>query len=332
MSSVTEAGESPSEIFARAQKAFRAGNFQRARKHAERTKQLLCASSPGEVRSHDCRVAPRTSIIIVTQPSNDCLNECLSGLRKYSSSADHEVIIVVNGSENPPNLGKEFSVVHTGFNYGCSGGRNIGARLAQGEFILFLDDDGSVEKGAVEELVSTILKYPWAVTVRGRILAKSPSGGTATHYDLGEGVRYSTPNTEGFSIWRKHQFLEFGGFDPLLAGHEGLALYSMMYPYYGLNGFIYTSKAVFYHDYAASQTEAQEKRERYQSNKHYLDCFYPDASTYHRLLLKARKSALRPPTAGFVEQNSVDKQSNHRVMRMLSSFREKMRQHLPRRK
>ena len=123
---------------------------------------------------------------------------------------------------------------------------HAGAMVARGDYALFLDDDGRLSGDTVEALVSVIETYD-AVAVRGRILPKEPSGASAENYDLGDRIRPAIPSAEGNSIWCRDVFLEFGGFDPLLAGHEGLFLCGEMLSFYGPERFLYAPDALLLH-------------------------------------------------------------------------------------
>ena len=116
-----------------------------------------------------------------------------------------------------------------------------------------------------------------AIMVRGRVLTKTPSAISAKHYDLGNEIIASGPNAECLLICRRAEYLKFGGFDTLLAGHEGWALCSKMYPVYGPNSFLYSPHAIIRHDFASDDAEAKKKTAKFRSNRKYLAEQYPFA-------------------------------------------------------
>ena len=276
--------------FAGAQTAFDAGDYIAARAHACKAERLVADAL--HVKEVGTQSKPVCSIIVVSHAVNSDVAQCLERLVPYTLQDQFELILVSNGRndlyELAASLFSRFRLVEVGFNFGCSGGRNLGALIARGSFLAFLDDDGFVEDFAVEELVRSITETS-AVAVRGRVRTKSTGGVAGGHYDYGEGICWSVPNAEGLSIWRRHEFLAFGGFDVLLAGHEGLALWSKMYRFFGPDSFLYTSKAVLRHDYAEDDHELEGKRTRRTHNKTYLSKFYPDAWKAKRFIRSSQE-------------------------------------------
>ena len=227
------------------------------------------------------------SLVVVLYEQHGDLGDALARIASYASQERFELIFVNNGHFTENDLGrhlKKFRFVDVGFNYGCCGGRNLGAELSAGDYVIFLEDDGFIAPHAIESLIELITRYD-ALAVRGRVLPKASPGGTgydlatAQHYDLGEEVVYSVPNAEGISIWRRQDFIEAGGFDTLLAGGEGVALWSKMYKAAGPYGFLYAPSAILFHDYAAGEEELKIKKARYRANEEYVAFAYPTAES-----------------------------------------------------
>jgi len=290
------------KIFEKAHRALSKQDFRVASSYAKKAEELVWSDI--SVYDRKRKTAPRYSIIIVLLHWHPDLAEALRRLSRYGDDEKFELIFVNNGDLNrqeaiPKEIG-HYRWIDVGFNYGCSGGRNVGARLARGEFIIFLDDDGFIEDQTIEALTETILRTS-ALAVRGRVLPKSGSPASAEHYDLGNTVIYSVPNAEGVSIWKRQAFLESGGFDTLLAGGEGLALWSRMYETHGPAGFLYSPKAVLRHDYAEDSTRFASKKARQAISEAYLAFAYPNA---HRW----RYEAALQFTERAVEMNPDDPQ------------------------
>ncbi len=91
------------------------------------------------------------SIVVLTASGATHLPECLDSLRQHAWPADRtEVIVVDNGSADDPTTVARahypgVRVVRTGKNLGFSGGNNAGARVATGDWLVFLNDDTKVE-------------------------------------------------------------------------------------------------------------------------------------------------------------------------------------------
>lgn len=90
------------------------------------------------------------SIVIITHNRCKMLVEALSSLLSQKSDKSHEIIVVDNAS--PDNtvkvVKKEFPMVKllsTNTNLGVSGARNIGVENANGDIVIFMDDDALIE-------------------------------------------------------------------------------------------------------------------------------------------------------------------------------------------
>lgn len=92
---------------------------------------------------------PKISVIIPTRNQPAKLAATLTGLQMQTlATTDYEIIVVDDGSDPPvqvPNLtnGPRCTLVRCSWS-GRSAARNRGATLAQGELLVFLDDDMSV--------------------------------------------------------------------------------------------------------------------------------------------------------------------------------------------
>jgi glycosyltransferase involved in cell wall biosynthesis len=276
-------------VFYRAKRDFDAGDFASAVIRAREADMLV--SSQVRVTNDSAVSAPTYSIIVVTYRDIPDVYEAFSRLTKYSRVAEYEIIVVNNGNPTAYSIAKnffrQFRWIEVGFNYCCSGARNLGARAARGDYVIFVDDDGFIAEGAIENLIEIIEKYQ-AVIVRGRVLPKSTSGIAGSRYDLGDDIVISGPNAECLLICRRDQYLKHGGFDTLLAGHEGWALCSKIYPFYGPEAFLYAPHAVIFHDFANDAGHAAKKMEAYDYNNRYLAQYYPSALDLRRMFGKKR--------------------------------------------
>jgi glycosyltransferase involved in cell wall biosynthesis len=217
---------------------------------------------------------PIYSIIIVNYKSINRFTRLLIGLQPYQSDYRFEIIVVNNNNLNCNDIVffnlTNFTLIELKFNYGCSGARNIGVSHSRGQFCIFLDDDGIFEDGAIEALIDTVEKNS-AVTCRGKVIPYSKKGLSSPHYDKGDRLAYSIPDAEGISIWDRKIFIKFGGFQPLLSGHEGMFLCLKMYPFFGRHAFLYQPKAIFHHDFSDSHDAVEKKKKSYEINFNFLD-------------------------------------------------------------
>lgn len=95
---------------------------------------------------------PKVSIIIPSKDNYDILKQCLTSIRKETKYQNYEIIVVDNGSAEETHakytqmckeLDCKYHYAPMEFNFSkmC----NIGAHLAEGQFLLFLNDDIRVE-------------------------------------------------------------------------------------------------------------------------------------------------------------------------------------------
>ena len=233
---------------------------------------------------------PTASIVIVSNVDREGVELALKSLSRQISKKNIELVIVDNGNPGIESIAgrliPRFTFIKAPFDIGCSAGRNLGAHYATAPYIIFLDDDGVAEEGCVEALLACMVETG-ALAVRGRVTPLTlPENGSA-HYDRGLTRVPSVIDCEGVSIWRREPFVEMGGFDPLLVGHEGLALCCKLWRFEGPLAFLYEPNAVLKHDYAANPASTTAKGLRHKLNDEYLSYLglrhQEIRSAYHKL-------------------------------------------------
>ena len=86
------------------------------------------------------------SIILVSYNNATIIKDCLQSLRQFNQTIPSEIIVVDNNSQDgSPEIIAEYfpevNLLRETINHGFGKGNNIGAGVAQGEFILFLNTD-----------------------------------------------------------------------------------------------------------------------------------------------------------------------------------------------
>ncbi|WP_138758785.1 glycosyltransferase family 2 protein [Modestobacter altitudinis] len=139
-----------------------------------------------------------------------------------------EVVVVVDHNDLllerlSRSLGERAVVVANRFTRGASGGRNTGARVAQGDLVVFLDDDEVADPGWIDALVRAHRAAPEATGLGGAVEARWP-GGTPRWFPqqfswtVG-GTEPRSQDTDVRNVWggnmavRRDSFLAVGGFD-----------------------------------------------------------------------------------------------------------------------
>ena len=112
--------------------------------------------------------SPKVSILILTY-NNLTINQiCLKSIYCNTTYPNFEVIVVDNASsDDTPNYLKAFSEAHSNMkivlneeNVGFAAGNNQAAKLATGEYLVFLNNDTIVTKGWIEGLLAHLQKDP----------------------------------------------------------------------------------------------------------------------------------------------------------------------------
>lgn len=109
---------------------------------------------------------PTVSIVITNYNGKHFLGACLSSVLQTNYPRNrYEVILVDNASTDGSveYVRSKFpfvKVLPLSENYGFTGGNNLGVRVAQGDFIVFLNNDTIVDREWLSELVKVTLSHP----------------------------------------------------------------------------------------------------------------------------------------------------------------------------
>ena len=144
---------------------------------------------------------PLISVIVLNYNGLRFLEPCLSSLF-CQTFKDFEIILVDNGSSDGSSdyVRQHFPsvvLVETGKNLGFAGGTNAGITIAQGEFILTLNNDTITDIHFLEELHKPMLRDPEIGMCASKML-------------FPDGRIYST----GISIFRSGAAMDRGIFEP----------------------------------------------------------------------------------------------------------------------
>jgi glycosyltransferase involved in cell wall biosynthesis len=172
------------------------------------------------------------SVIIPAHNEENYLGATLDALRRQ----DHgwfEVIVVANGcSDGTARVARERChrlIVLSQKGLGLA--RNLGARMACGELLMFLDADTILQPGALRCIAQTFTGSDAAGTLKG--LPNPPLPAYQFIYALknlvhGSGIHAGTSGV--ILCWRKH-FFEVGGFDERLEVCENSELIKRLQPF-----------------------------------------------------------------------------------------------------
>jgi len=213
--------------------------------------------------------SPQISVIVVSYNGRAYLEQCLGSLLAEGVT-DREVILVDSASTDgsASYVERAFSCVRVvrttngGYGHGC----NVGARVARGAYLAFLNQDTVVRPGWAEALVAALQHDPGAGLSTPRILLlRDPDRTNACGNDvhctgltlcrglgapadaLGEDAEVGAISGAAFAMPR-HLFEWLGGFDEhfrMYMEDTDLSLRARLAGYRCL----YVSDAVVYHDY-----------------------------------------------------------------------------------
>lgn len=178
---------------------------------------------------------PLVSIVIPVYGKSDYTSRCLASIQMLGSSAAFEVIVVDDNSpDDTESVLRKVSgirIVSNQVNLGFVRSCNIGAGVAKGEFLVFLNNDTVVLEGWLDALIDTFVTHPTAGLVGSKLLydngAIQEAGGIiwsdGTGWNYGRHDKPGRPEfnyvrevdyCSGASIAiRKNLFEQVGGFD-----------------------------------------------------------------------------------------------------------------------
>lgn len=178
-------------------------------------------------------VSVQVSVIVVTYNSARCIQGCLDSVLR-TALTKFEVIVLDNGSDDETfaiaSKYDRIRLVALGKNLGLCKARNLGARLARGNYLAFIDHDTVVDPMWLALGLEELRKRPAAGPMQFRILSLrnprlissagrgawgDPLDGRVWHGPVEEFTRTRTilfPLGAGF-ILRKTVFEKMGGFD-----------------------------------------------------------------------------------------------------------------------
>ena len=123
------------------------------------------------------------SIIIVNYRSEGYLKGCIASIYNKINNYSFEIIVVNNDPEMVETrliaslpAGRDIKIINNKKNLGFGSANNIGAKQAQGEYLLLLNPDTQIETSNFEEMLERILKdgnvgaiAPKLVTEEGKV-------------------------------------------------------------------------------------------------------------------------------------------------------------------
>ena len=113
---------------------------------------------------------PKVSIIILHYQVKSVLFNCLESLKRHQPKVSHEIIVVDNDEKKTLDkiLKKKFPQIKylkSPGNIGYGAGNNLGAKIAQGQYLFILNPDIIISPGSIDKLVSFLQSNKKATAV-----------------------------------------------------------------------------------------------------------------------------------------------------------------------
>lgn len=226
----------------------------------------------------------KVSVVIPTYNRSSDVIECVRSVLK-SNYLNIEVIVADNGSKDDTvglleknfQSNANFKLVKCDHNLGAGGGRNLGAKHALGEYILFVDSDNVVDKAMVSKLVKFFEQEKCCMVGPLMLFKKDPKliwlysadinmWTSGAHY-LGTGENNRGQYEDKIKVGhlpncfmvKKSDFEKIGGFDEkYLVMYEEADLAEKLKKVTGKNIYLFT-KAVTFHNAELPDKNSKDK-------------------------------------------------------------------------
>lgn len=180
---------------------------------------------------------PPVTVIVLNWNGRAYLADCFDSLAALAYPRDRLALMMVDNGSTDESVAfvraqyPQVTVVETGRNLGFAGGNNAGARVAQGEYVAFLNNDAHVYPDWLSQLVEAVQSDPEVVCAGSRLMnitgERVEFGGSAINfygygyqegYDRGNVSHYEGTHPVIFAcggalLIRRDVFLSSGGFD-----------------------------------------------------------------------------------------------------------------------
>jgi GT2 family glycosyltransferase len=165
---------------------------------------------------------PTVSVIIPVHDGLDAFRACLEGLRSADPEPNEILVIVDGGADGPAELAGRSGarVLKTPARSGPAAARNLGARAARSDVLLFLDADVLMPPRVVGQVAAYFHEHPEVAAVIGSYDdAPAESNLLSQYKNLLQHYMHQRSSEEGFTFWgacgavRRDVFLALGGYD-----------------------------------------------------------------------------------------------------------------------
>ncbi|MFB6317438.1 glycosyltransferase family 2 protein [Saccharicrinis sp. FJH54] len=159
-------------------------------------------------------------------------------------------------------------------NYGCPYGRTLGSRWANGEFILYADDDGVLDKYALENAYNSITTDDRIGVVSGKVIEFTRENEITDNISIKPDKKILPFFHGGISMHRMSMYAKTGLYPPFYfyGGEEGYLSMNMLKNNYYV---IHDASVVLWHEKKKNRNRAVELVNRQKNNLTNKTIFWP---------------------------------------------------------
>lgn len=172
------------------------------------------------------------SIIIPVYNASPYLHQCLTAIEKTQFPQWECIVVNDCSTDDSVSIATSYSrvkVIETAVKSGPAIARNLGATIAQGELLFFIDADVEVQPGTVGHAVATMQAHPELAACFGSYDNTPPATNFLSQYrNLQHHYVHQTSQNSASTFWsgcgiiRKSNFTDLGGFRSLTAGRPSI--------------------------------------------------------------------------------------------------------------
>lgn len=228
----------------------------------------------------------RASVIIPNWNGRDLLKDCLSSV--VNQTYKHFEVVVVDNNSSDDSISfveNNFSAIRLiklDQNYGFAKAINIGVKKSKAEYVIFLNNDTSVNANWLENLIKCADLHPEAVSVNSKILnfyhPKFIDGVGILINEVGQArsIGYNEKDkgryqkemyifgaTAGASLFKRKEFLKIGGFDENFFMYYEEVDFAFRAQFLGYKS-VYCPSALVFHKHKATAKRTPSKIEYWQ--------------------------------------------------------------------
>jgi GT2 family glycosyltransferase len=167
--------------------------------------------------------SPTISIVIPVYNGGDSFRQCLSSIAQFASAAAEVIVVVDGGSDESGRWAQEAGaqVVRLPTSGGPARARNLGAEMACGDILFFVDADVTLASDTLSQIAEIFRQQPDLAALIGSYDDAPGSANFLSQYkNLFHHYTHQTARETASTFWgacgaiRRSVFATVGGFDP----------------------------------------------------------------------------------------------------------------------